>query len=127
MLAGSAKRMIRLLILTALLSGCAGIDYRAGPVPGLEHMTIEQHIVAGTEIYQACSRCGQRGIEPTTACTCINFATNHVVIWLPAGASDAVIEREYAHAHGYDHEGGELRSKYERWKKNSSRIDLTTK
>jgi hypothetical protein len=103
------------LLLFLLLSGCASIDYQAGPVSGLGNMTVEEHIIDGTEIYQACSRCGQRGLELPTACTCINFTTNHAVIWLARDASQSVIEHERAHGRGYDHTDGELRSRYQAW------------
>jgi len=113
--------MNRLLVLLTLLSGCASIDYRQGPVPGLENMTVEEHRVDATEIYQRCSRCGQLGLELPTACTCVNFRTGHAVIWLPHGASQATIEHERAHARGYDHEDGALRRQFAAWARNGGR------
>lgn len=120
--------MNRLLLLLALLSGCASIDYKAGPVPGLEDMTVEKHRVDATEIYQRCSRCGKLGLELPTACTCVNFKTNHAVIWLPRDASRTTVEHEHAHAQGYDHEDGALRRQYAAWTKNGGRrIGLTAR
>jgi uncharacterized protein YceK len=109
--------MIRLLVFLALLSGCTSINYTEGPVPGLENMTVEEHHVDTTEIYQRCSRCGKLGMELPTACTCINFRTNHAIIWLANDASQATIEHERAHARGYDHQTGELRDQYAAWTK----------
>jgi hypothetical protein len=103
------------LALFALLSGCAAIDYNAGPVPGLEHMTVEEHYIDANDIYQRCSRCGMRKFSLPLACTCINFADNRAVIWLPRNASIATIEHERAHGHGFDHPDGELRERYEMW------------
>ncbi len=114
--------MIRFLLgLVALIAGCTTIDYQRGPVPGLEHMTVEEHYVDATEIYDRCSRCGHLGFELPTACTCVYFRTNRAVIWLPRGASRATIEHERAHAQGYDHTGGDLRSRYAAWMRNGSK------
>ena len=120
--------MNRFLVLVALLSGCTSINYKDGPVPGLENMTVEEHQVDATEIYQRCSRCGSHGIELPTACTCINFRTGRAVIWLARGASQATIEHERAHGRGYDHQNGELRSQYASWAKGAgTRINLPSK
>jgi hypothetical protein len=104
-----------LLAIVSGFYGCAVIDYRAGPVPGLEHMTVEEHYIGASEIHARCARCGTREFESPLACTCINFATNHAVIWLPANASPSTIEHERAHAAGYDHTDGELRRRYQSW------------
>ena len=103
------------VLLLTLLAGCSTINYNDGPVPGLESMSVEEHRVDATEIYQRCARCGQLGLELPTACTCINFRTNHAIIWLTRDASEATIEHERAHGRGYDHQGGELRSQYAAW------------
>ena len=105
-----------LLVLALLLCGCTSIDYRAGPVPGLTRMTVEEHVVSLTEVFEACYRCGHKSLEIPLACTCINFSTNHAVIWLAHGAPQWTIEHERAHARGYDHMDGELRSRYATWK-----------
>lgn len=107
--------MLRFLLPLALLAGCSSIDYREGPVPGLERMTVEEHRVDASEIYQRCTRCGSLGMELPTACTCINFRTQHAVIWLSHDATQATIEHERAHGRGYDHQTGELRAQYAAW------------
>ena len=107
--------MKQYVVLLALLAGCSTINYNDGPVPGLENMTVEEHRVDASEIYQRCARCGQLGMELPTACTCINFRTNHAVIWLTHDASPATVEHERAHGRGYDHQSGELRSQYAAW------------
>lgn len=112
---------ILVLVLLLLISGCSSIDYKQGPVPGLERMTAEEHYVDGQELYARCSRCGHLGIELPVACTCINFKTNHAVIWLTRGASQAAVEHERAHARGYDHPNGELRSLYATWTKSGGK------
>jgi len=88
---------------------------QGGPVSGLETMTVEEHRVDASEIYQRCSRCGRLGLELPIACTCINFRTMHAVIWLTHGASQEVVEHERAHGRGYDHPNGELRRQYAVW------------
>lgn len=113
--------MNKFLVLLALLSGCTSVAYKEGPVPGLEHMTVEEHQVDATEIYQRCSRCGHHGPELPTACTCINFRTNRAIIWLARGASQDTIEHERAHGRGYDHQTGELRSQYAAWTKSGGK------
>src|SRR5512132_4211255 len=95
--------MVRTLLLALLVSGCASIDYRAGPVRGLERMAVEERVIDATQIYAACSRCGHTGIDIPLACTCINFRTNRAVIWLSRGAPQSVVEHERAHGRGYDH------------------------
>jgi hypothetical protein len=109
--------MNRILLLTVFLlsGGCASIDYQTGPVPGLEHMTVDERVVDASAIYQACSRCGHRGLVLPIACTCIDFSAKRAVIWLPRDASQPVIEHERAHARGYDHPDGELRDRYQTW------------
>ena len=109
------------LVILALLCACTTIDYREGPVPGLENMTVEEHRVDTTEIYQRCSSCGRLGLELPTACTCINLRTNRAVIWLTRDASEATIEHERAHGRGYDHQGGELRFQYAAWTKSGGK------
>ena len=103
------------LAMLLLLSGCTTIDEREGPIPGLENMTVEEHYVDGSEIYQQCSRCGNLGFVVPLACTCVNFRTRHSVIWLTHDASQSTIEHERAHARGYDHPTGELRTQYAAW------------
>lgn len=116
--------MNRFLVLLVLISGCTSIDYKQGPVPGLERMTMEEHYVDGAELYTRCSRCGHSGFELPVACTCVNFKLNHAVIWLPRGASQSTIEHERAHGRGYDHQDGKLRSRYAAWTKSGGkRID----
>ena len=105
-----------LLLLVALVAaGCTTIDYQAGPVPGLERMTVEEHFVDQAEIYKVCSSCGQSAVAIPVACTCINLRTKHAVIWLARGASQSTIEHERAHGRGYDDTDGELRRRYEAW------------
>jgi hypothetical protein len=109
--------MNRILLLLALFAtGCTTIDYRAGPVPGLERMTSEEHVIDDADIYSVCSRCGPAGLVIPVACTCINFRTNHAVIWLGKSATQSTIEHERAHARGYDHTDGALRRKFEAWR-----------
>jgi hypothetical protein len=106
-----------LLLLVALLAaGCTTIDYQAGPVPGLERMTVEEHFVDEAEIYNVCSSCGLSPMVLATACTCVNLRTKHAVIWLAKGASQSTIEHERAHGRGYDDADGELRRRYEAWR-----------
>ena len=107
--------MNRYLALVAFICGCTTIDYKDGPVSGLEDMTVEEHHVDATEIYQRCSRCGSLGLNLLAACTCINFRTKHAVIWVPYGASQETIEHERAHGRGYDHPDGALRRQYATW------------
>ncbi len=118
---------ILVLVLLALISGCSSIDYREGPIAGLERMTVEEHYVDGDELYKRCSRCGHLGLELPVACTCINFRLNRAVIWLPLDASPSTIEHERAHGRGYDHPNGELRSRYAAWKESvGKRIELAS-
>jgi hypothetical protein len=49
------------------------------------------------------------------ACTCVNFRTRHSVIWLTHDAPQSTIRHERAHARGYDHPTGELRTQYAAW------------
>ena len=107
--------MNRFLLLLLLVSGCSSIDHRAGPVPGLENMAVEEHRIDTTEIYQRCSSCGDLGLVLPAACTCINFRTKRAVIWLAHNASPDTIEHERDHARGYDHPTGELHRQYAAW------------
>jgi hypothetical protein len=111
--------MKSILALFLLLSACTSIDYREGPIPGLEKLTVQENYVDSSEIYQTCSRCGPQGLVVPIACTCINFRTKTAVIWLPQNAPQATIEHERAHARGYDHTTGELRNQYGNWTKAS--------
>jgi hypothetical protein len=116
------------LAILFLLAGCSSIDYREGPIPGLEHMTVEEHFIDPGEIYRQCSRCGKLGLELPVACTCINFRTHHSVIWLGSNASQSTIEHERAHARGFDHPNGELRSQYAAWTRRvNSQVAATAK
>jgi uncharacterized protein YceK len=110
-----------LMLLVTLLSGCASIDYKAGPVPGLEHMTIEEYFIEANQIHGMCMQCGARAYELPLACTCINFARNRAVIWLPRNASDSTVKHERAHAEGYDHQDGELRRRFQAWQARGGR------
>jgi hypothetical protein len=114
--------MKRLLLLLALLPGCTSIDYKAGPVPGLEHMSVEEKVIDASQMYDACSRCGHQGLEIVLACTCINFRTNHAVIWLARGAPQTVIDHERAHGRGYDHTDGQLRTRYASWLRSAKNL-----
>jgi hypothetical protein len=108
-------KLERLVVPMLLLAGCTSIDYRAGPVPGLEGLTVEEHHVEASEIYARCSSCGSFGPVLPNACTCVNFRTRRAVIWLAHGASDETVEHERAHARGYDHHGGELQRQFTAW------------
>ena len=102
-------------LVALLVAGCTTIDYKAGPIPGLERMTIEEHFIDEAKIYEVCSRCGQSALVIPVACTCINLRTKHADIWLAKGASQSTIEHERAHGRGYDHTDGDLRRRYEAW------------
>ena len=104
-----------------LLSGCTSIDYRAGPVLGLDRMSVEEHFIDAGTLYAACARCGHGGPDIALACTCIDFRTNHAVIWLARGAPQWMIEHERAHGLGYDHPDGELHRRYAAWKSSLAR------
>jgi hypothetical protein len=112
-----------LVLLCACAAGCSTIDYRQGPVPGLENLAIEEHHVEATEIYFKCATCGNLPHLMPTACTCINFRTRRAVIWLAHGASAGTIEHERAHARGYDHSDGQLRQHYAAWVQSRGRTD----
>ena len=112
---GPGLKMYRVLLLPLLLCGCAAIDYQHGLVAGLAQMTVEEHYIDASEIYPRCSRCAALGSVLPLACTCINFRTQHAVIWLAHGAPPETIEHERAHGRGYDHPSGELRRQYTAW------------
>jgi len=116
-LRGFSLNLTRPLIFVVLLSGCTTIDFKEGPIPGLENMTFEEHLVDASEIYQMCSSCGKLGFELPVACTCVNFRTKHAVIWLGRDAPQSTIDHERAHARGYDHPNGDLRNQYAAWTK----------
>jgi hypothetical protein len=113
---GAGHLISCVLWLALLLCGCTTIDYRAGPVAGLENMAVEEHFVDYGELYSACARCGHNSLVVPLACTCIDFTKNRAVVWLSRGAPPPIIEHERAHALGYDHTDGELRSRYATWK-----------
>jgi hypothetical protein len=86
-----------------LVSACSTVGHER--VEGWPELTIVEHRVAASEMYERCRKYVGFGALPM-ACAEFNLATKRCDIWLIEGfAPRSIVEHERLHCQGHDHPG----------------------
>ena len=114
------EKVLRLVALSAALSGCASIDTHQR-VPGWPELKIVEHHVAAEEVLKRCQQFARFSVPE--GCTLFYFHRSEAHIYVRKDfPAPWVLNHERLHAAGYDHRGSTaMQRMLETWRAGATR------